>query len=172
MESEVEIGEKILTSSFEKSFLGTFPSKVDSKGRMNIPASFRDIIAAYYRDELAITTSFEDPDGRFLIAFPLPVLAERLERLRKLMAKDESIRSLFEQYAGAVRVLVDSQGRIVIPRSLREGKLSNHLMVVGRLDHFIIWDVSYYEEINSRRKEKIPEVKESLKDSGNFDLII
>ncbi len=163
--------EQLVEKGWKKQFIGQFHQTIDEKGRVVLPSTFRDILNHFYEGEIGINTSFEDPEGKLIVVFPLPVLAQRLEVIRELMAKNGNMRYLFEHYSGSIRGTIDSQGRIVIPQRLRKGRLSKNIVVHGRLDTIVVWDENYFESKFRPGEEELNEIKEVLRGSGYLDLL-
>lgn len=118
---------------------------MDEKGRVNIPASFRETLRARYADEHIIVT--RDYDG-CLRAYP-PKAWERdvLASVRSRDINDQYRRS-FERYvvSPAVTCLPDKQGRILLPATLREyAELDKAVLFAGGDGHFEIWDIARRE---------------------------
>jgi MraZ protein len=121
-------------------FLGSYTYQLDDKGRVSLPAAFRR----------------EAPDQRFVLvqAYP-PALALYPEgewagvedRLRELLRHQPQSRPyVLSVMAGAVEVVPDSQGRILIPQRLQEAaSLSGQALLVGAIDKIEIWNPSDFE---------------------------
>jgi len=123
-------------------FQGEFKNSMDAKGRVNIPASFRDTLRNRYGDETIIIT--RDYDG-CLHAYP-PKEWERdvLSVVRNLPATDAWRRG-YERFvvSPAITCLPDKQGRILLPPTLREyAGLDKTVLFAGGAGHFEIWDVT------------------------------
>jgi len=121
-------------------FQGEYKNTMDAKGRVNIPASFRDTLRNSYGDEQVIVT--RDYDG-CLHAYP-PKEWERdvLSTVRALPVTDQWRRS-YERFvvSPAVTCLPDKQGRILLPPTLREyAGLDKAVLFAGGAGHFEIWD--------------------------------
>jgi len=126
-------------------FQGEFKNTMDAKGRVNIPASFRDALRNRYGVEEVIVT--RDYDG-CLHAYP-PKEWERdvLATVRGLPVTDAWRRS-YERFvvSPAVSCVPDKQGRILLPQTLREyAGLDKTVLFAGGAGHFEIWDVSRRE---------------------------
>jgi len=122
-------------------FQGEYKNTMDEKGRVNIPASFRETLRALYVDEYIIVT--RDYDG-CLRAYP-PKIWERdvLASVRKRDINDQ-YRRAFERYviSPAVTCMPDKQGRILLPATLREhAELDKTVLFAGGDGHFEIWDI-------------------------------
>jgi len=123
-------------------FQGEYKNTMDAKGRVNIPASFRDTLRNRYASEEVIIT--RDYDG-CLHAYP-PKEWERdvLSTVRGLPVTDEW-RRRYERFvvSPAVACVPDKQGRILLPLTLREfAELDKTVLFTGGASHFEIWDVS------------------------------
>jgi len=123
-------------------FQGEFKNAMDAKGRVNIPAAFRDTLRTRYGSEEVIVT--RDFDG-CLHAYP-PKEWERdvLSVVRGKPSTDAWRRS-FERFvvSPAVTCVPDKQGRILLPPTLREyADLDKTVLFAGGAGHFEIWDVT------------------------------
>ena len=114
-------------------FLGQFEHAIDDKGRMTIPARFREELG-----EVAFITRAFDQN---LTVMPEPVFEAMAEKLNDLSVTDPNVRLLQRLiYSNAVRVEFDKSGRILIPQFLREQiKLESTAIVVGQGKRFEIW---------------------------------
>ena len=115
-------------------FLGEYQHALDAKGRVILPAKFRDQLEAggFVTSEidgcLAIWTAQE---------FEVKA-AEMKERARAGTAGRDQARAFF---GGAVEAVPDRQGRIAIPTGLRTfAALERDVVVAGMFDHLEIWD--------------------------------
>jgi MraZ protein len=115
-------------------FLGEFQHALDAKGRVILPAKFRDQLEAG-----GFVTS--EVDGCLAIWTPEEFdvkAAEMKERARAGTTSRDQARAFF---GGAVEAIPDRQGRIAIPPGLREfASLDRDVVVVGMFDHLEIWD--------------------------------
>jgi MraZ protein len=121
-------------------FLGQFEHAIDEKGRMTIPARFREELG-----EIAYLTRAFDQN---LTAMPEPVfnaLAERLSDLSVTVPEVRLLQSLI--FSNAVRVEFDRSGRILIPQFLRDQAcLKGAAVVVGQGKRFEIWAPDLWAE--------------------------
>ncbi len=114
-------------------FLGQYSHNLDGKGRLIIPARFRELLAngAY------VTQGF---DRNLMVLTPESF--ERIyQRVNEMSITDPAARQLKRLiFAAADRVEADRAGRIRIPQFLREiAGLNNGAIVVGVGDYFEIW---------------------------------
>ena len=120
-------------------FVGTFEHSLDDKGRVVLPATFRDQITqkgflSQWDRCLGLWTEegFED-------------VARRLtEKIRDGLAPQEALRAFA---ANAHEVRPDSQGRITIPQRLREfAGLDRDAVVIGAIDRVELWDATRWQD--------------------------
>ncbi len=117
-------------------FRGRFEHIIDSKGRVSIPAKFRELIVEKYDDRL-ILTNFD----RCLVAYPYEewkVLEERVSSLSMVKKEVKSFQRFF--ISGATECPIDKLGRILIPPTLRDhAQLEKSVVFAGMLKKFEIW---------------------------------
>lgn len=116
-------------------FVGQFPRGLDKKGRVTLPAAYRDQL----KDEEAIITKGID---RCLFLFPSDQFEELRAKIRQKGISDPRARKFRRHFfSSAVPVKPDSMGRINIPAYLREyAGLQGDLIVAGNDTYVEIWD--------------------------------
>lgn len=141
-------------------FKGKYIYRIDSKGRVNIPPTFREVLQSQYDDRL-IVTNFD----LCLVAFPMmewDLLKERLQQLSILKEKTLNFMRFF--YSGASECTLDRQGRILIPLHLREyAQFDKDVVIIGVSNRIEIW--------NKKRWEKFLTDSKSLMDSFSAQLL-
>jgi MraZ protein len=122
-------------------FLGEFEHTIDEKGRLAVPARFREEIS----DGLVLTRGFD----HCLQAFPRPVWQNLSERISALSLGQEEARNLRRLiFSGAAEVETDRQGRILIPQNLREyAGLREQAVIAGLNTHFEIWSQERWHNV-------------------------
>jgi len=121
-------------------FLGMYTHNLDAKGRLTVPARFRELLegGAY------ITQGFE----RNLMVLP-PLAFENLSnRVNEMSITDPTARQLKRLlFAAADLVDMDRSGRIRIPQFLREvAGLDSETIIVGAGNYFEIWSPAKWQE--------------------------
>jgi len=120
-------------------YLGEFQHSLDPKGRLILPARFRDPLA-----EAFVTSQM---DGCLALWTPAEFhrRAEEMRDLAKGTPVERNMSRVF--FAGAQEANPDRQGRIAIPASLRQfARLESQVVVTGAWDHVEIWDVAAWEQ--------------------------
>lgn len=115
-------------------FLGTHTPRLDEKGRLILPAKFRD----HLRTGLVMTKG----QDRCVIVWPQEQFNNFAESLRERSQNSEKVRAYTRVFfSSAFDDVADKQGRITIPLSLRQyAGLDRELVVVGADTRIEIWD--------------------------------
>ncbi|MCX8068856.1 MAG: division/cell wall cluster transcriptional repressor MraZ [Anaerolineae bacterium] len=115
-------------------FLGEYNHTIDDKGRLVIPAKFRNALAG----GMVITKGID----RCLAIYPMDVWQSFRERIAALPTTDRTARNFRRLVFGnAVDVVPDSQGRFVVPRALREyAGLGEEVVIVGCDTYLEVWN--------------------------------
>lgn len=143
-------------------FRGRSRHTLDSKGRLAIPARFREALEQKPDDWLVVTNhdaclwAFAREDWK--------VLEEKAANLPMFNSAASNYLRYF--ISGAVESPV-KQGRITIPPDLREiAGLKKEVVLVGELKRFEIWEKERWEEEFQRAKESFSEASQSLSELG------
>lgn len=117
-------------------FLGTYSPRLDEKGRLILPAKFRDELSA----GLVLTKGQE----RCLYAFPMREFERIYDQLRRAPVTSKQARDYQRVLlSGAADEIPDKQGRITIPPMLRDyAGLDRDLCVTGSGARIEIWDAA------------------------------
>ncbi len=131
-------------------FRGRSAHVLDAKGRLSIPARFRDILRAKYDQRLIVTNL-----PNCLVAYPYEIWLELEKKFTQFHIAPPDIQA-FQRYflAAAVECSLDGQGRILIPAPLREeAGLKKDVVLSGMLTYFEIWDKEQLDrELQKARK--------------------
>jgi MraZ protein len=125
-------------------FRGASVLTLDAKGRMAMPAKYRDQLMASCNGRLIITV---DRD-RCLLLYPLPAWEEIEFQLTQLPGLDQHVRHLLRNLMGSSEELeLDAQGRIRLPPALREfANLEKRVALVGLGRKFELWNEETWVE--------------------------
>ncbi|WP_137818301.1 division/cell wall cluster transcriptional repressor MraZ [Pseudomonas sp. 2FG] len=120
-------------------FRGANAISLDAKGRLAMPSRYRDELVSRSNGQLIVTIDAIDP---CLCVYPLPEWELIEAKLRELPSLREETRRLQRLLIGnAVDLELDGSGRFLVPPRLREyAKLDKHVMLVGQLNKFQLWD--------------------------------
>jgi MraZ protein len=136
---------------------------IDPKGRVSIPAKFRDVLTKKYDDRLVITNF----DG-CLVAYPYEEWIHLEEKASSLsMVKKETRAFMRFFYSSAIECGLDKQGRILIPQTLREyADLDKEVVLVGQLRKIEIWSKKRWSEEIIKAHENFDEISDVLSELG------
>lgn len=119
---------------------GEFQHSIDAKGRLFIPAKFREELG----DSFIVTKGL---DG-CLFVYPRENWAVLEEKIRALpLSKSRNLQRFF--FSSATDLELDSQGRILIPAGLRQyAGLAKDVTVIGVSNRAEIWDTTAWNQYN------------------------
>ena len=136
-------------------FLGEHQHSVDAKGRVILPARFRDQLEGGAVMARAL-------DG-CLAVYPVDEfdrLATRIREVRERGGEQRQTARTF--FAGAIEIAPDKQGRVAVPPSLREyAGLTKEAMVTGVLTRIEIWDAVRWREHKAAGRSSLHEAGSS-----------
>jgi MraZ protein len=117
-------------------FLGTHNPRLDDKGRIFLPAKFRDRLAS----GLVITRGQE----RCLYVFPMDEFVRVAETMRNAPVTSKVVRDYLRVFlSGASDEIPDKQGRVTVPSTLREyAGLTRDCTVIGAGSRVELWDTN------------------------------
>ena len=124
-------------------FQGATQLNLDSKGRLAIPARYRDMLLAHCAGQLVLTA---DADGCLLV-YPQPEWQPIREKLMKLSAFDPRIRALQRFLVGhAEDSVMDAAGRVLVSPALRQyAQLEKTVVLVGQGKKFEVWNQEHWD---------------------------
>jgi len=125
-------------------FRGINPLSLDAKGRLSMPARYRQQVRDAADGQLILTV---DRD-RCLLLYPLPVWEEVEQKLIQLSSVNARARALKRLLLGhAEECGMDGSGRILLPGPLREfANLDKRVVLVGQGNKFEIWNEPAWQD--------------------------
>lgn len=124
-------------------FRGSSFHTIDPKGRIIVPARFRDVIKVGGGDGVIVTRL-----DQALFAYTLDEWGKIEARVIALTDTSEYMRRFRRIFiGGASDCTCDKQGRILIPPVLRQyAEIEKDIVLVGQIDHFEIWSKKKYDQ--------------------------
>lgn len=124
-------------------FRGANLLTVDAKGRIAVPARYRQTLTEMCGGQLVMTVD----QARCLLLYPLPTWAEIEKKLQQLPAYDRNARRLQRFLVGhATELEMDRQGRVLVPQVLRDfAGIDRRAMLVGQINKFELWDETAWD---------------------------
>jgi MraZ protein len=137
-------------------FLGTHAPRLDDKGRIFLPAKFRDELAG----GLVITKGQE----RCLYVWPLEEFGRLTESMRNAPVTAKPTRDYMRVlFAGASDEVPDRQGRVTIPPALRDyAGLNRDCVVIGANTRVEIWDAQAWQTYLSEQEPRFSDLSEEV----------
>jgi MraZ protein len=137
-------------------FLGTHAPRLDEKGRLILPAK--------YREELASGLVLTKGQERCLYVFPVNEFGRITEALRTAPVTAKAVRDYSRVFfASASDEELDRQGRITIPLSLREyAGLERECVVIGANTRLEIWDAAAWTNYLEQQEDAFSDASEEV----------
>jgi MraZ protein len=141
-------------------FLGTHTPRLDDKGRLILPAKFRDELAG----GVVITKGQE----HCLYVFPIAEFQRQADALAAQPVTNKAARAYSRVFfAGAHDEVPDRQGRVTIPSHLREyAGLDRELVVIGASTRVEIWDKQSWDSFLSESEGDFANISEGVLPGG------
>lgn len=141
-------------------FMGEFEHSIDTKGRLIIPAKFREQLG----DHFVITRGM---DG-CLFGYPLAEWSVLQEKLKALPLNRKDARAFVRFfYSAATECDFDKQGRVNLPKPLRDhAAITKQCVIVGVSNRFEIWSADRWTEFAATAEDNFDDIAEKI----DFDL--
>ncbi|MDO6562878.1 division/cell wall cluster transcriptional repressor MraZ [Amphritea sp. 1_MG-2023] len=124
-------------------FRGVNPINLDAKGRMAIPARYRDRLSEHCGGQMVATI---DTEERCLLLYPLAEWEEIEAKIEALPSFKPAVRRIQRLLIGhATDIDMDGNGRLLLPATLRDyAGLSKKIILLGQGSKFEIWSEEHW----------------------------
>lgn len=141
-------------------FIGEFNHAVDVKGRLSMPAKFRENLGEVFY----ITKGLD----HCLFVFPESEWRVFEEKLKTLPLTNKNARAFVRLFfAGAAEASFDKQGRILVPQTLREhAEIDKEVVVIGVGQRIEIWSTDQWSNYNDPENISYDEIAEQMAELG------
>lgn len=122
-----------------QTFIGNIEARLDEKGRIFVPASYRKILAESESKRIVMR---RDTDNECLMFYPEHIWNEKVEQMRQVLDEwDPEDQLLLMQFMADAEFLEpDGQGRILLQKkNLETIGAQNDVLFVGMLNRFALW---------------------------------
>ena len=119
-------------------FRGNAPARIDDKGRLKVPTTFKSLLENKYGRELFLTSI----SGEYVRIYPMPVWLELEQKLSEVPSTNPAKLRFLDRvnYYGSAGEL-DSQGRVLIPVRLRDAAtMTGDVDVLGQFSYLDVWN--------------------------------
>ena len=149
-------------------FLSTYENKLDKKGRVSVPASFRSHLSSLGYNGVICYPSFNNQSIEACSQDRIEKLSNTIDSLNPFEEKrDYFATSILSE---SISLQFDSEGRISLPtKLLKHAKIKNNMLFVGQGKTFQIWEPSIFEKFKAQAKKKSNLYRASLKWEKQFN---
>jgi len=141
-------------------FMGEYQHSLDAKGRIIVPAKFRDPLGG----QCVVTRGLD----QCLFLYPPAEWATMEEKLKTLPLTQRDARAFVRFFfSGATDVELDKQGRIMIPAALRDyAGLTKDVVVIGVSTRVELWSKENWERYVAEAESSFESIAEKIVDLG------
>jgi len=135
-----------------KGFTGKHYKSLDAKGRIIIPAPFREILSSKDHSSTLIITN--DVFDKCLCAYPVDEWQKLVEKASSLPQTNDAVKYYMRRVIGsAVECEIDKQGRLLLPPALRtDAGLNSEVVLIGLGNRIEIWDKEKHSDVTDPEK--------------------
>tara|TARA_E500000331_G_C17137622_1_gene661254 strand:- start:139 stop:603 length:465 start_codon:yes stop_codon:yes gene_type:complete len=149
-------------------FLSTYENKIDKKGRVSVPASYRSYLSSLGYSGIICYPSFNNQAIEACAQNRIEKLSEAIDSLNPFEEK----RDIFATsvLAESIKLQFDTEGRISInSKLLKHAKIKSNILFVGQGKIFQIWEPKSYDKFRIQAKKKANLNRSTLKWEKQFN---
>ena len=149
-------------------FLSTYENKLDKKGRVSVPASFRSYLSSLGYNGVICYPSFNNQSIEACSQDRIEKLSNTIDSLNPFEEKrDFFATSILSE---SISLQFDSEGRISLSsKLLKHAKIKNNILFVGQGKTFQIWEPAIFEKFKAQARKKSNLYRASLKWEKQFN---
>jgi len=144
-------------------FYGEYLHSIDRKGRIILPAKFRESAKAHFIEKFFVTRGLD----KCLFMFSEEEWRTQETKFKAISFTKQQARTFNRLYfSGAVEVSPDKQGRILLPQYLKDfAQIKRDVMIVGVSNRIEIWAKDKWQEFYGSSRQSFEEIAEKLMDT-------
>ena len=144
-------------------FYGEYFHSIDRKGRLILPAKFRETAKLQFIEKFFVTRGLD----KCLFMLSEEEWRSQENKLKAMPFTKQQSRTFNRLYfSGAVEVVFDSQGRILLPQNLKEyAEIKKDVVIVGVSSRIEIWAKDKWHEFYGNSRQSYEEIAEKLMDA-------
>jgi MraZ protein len=141
-------------------FYGEYAHSLDKKGRLILPSKFRETAKANYIEKFFLTRGLDS----CLFMFTEEEWKTQEAKFKVMpFTKAQSRKFNRLYFSGAVEIAFDKQGRMLIPKYLKDfAGIRHEVMVIGVSNRIEIWDLEKWREFYNSEKGSFEKISENL----------
>jgi MraZ protein len=143
-------------------FYGEYLHSIDRKGRLILPAKFREVAKSHFVERFFVTRGLD----KCLFMFPEEEWRTQENKFKAISFTKQQARTFNRLYfSGAVEVIPDNQGRILLPPYLKDfAEIKKDVIIVGVSNRVEIWAKDKWQEFYGNSRQSFEEIAEKLMD--------
>ena len=144
-------------------FYGEYFHSIDRKGRLILPAKFRETAKSQFIEKFFVTRGLD----KCLFMLSEEEWRSQESKLKAMPFTKQQSRTFNRLYfSGAVEVVFDSQGRILLPQNLKDyAEIKKDVVIVGVSSRIEIWAKDKWNEFYGNSRQSFEEIAEKLMDA-------
>ena len=141
-------------------FYGEYLHSIDRKGRLILPAKFREVAKSHFVERFFVTRGLD----KCLFMFPEEEWRTQENKFKAISFTKQQARTFNRLYfSGAVEVTFDIQGRILLPQYLKDfAQIKREVVIVGVSNRIEIWAKDKWEKFYGNSRQSFEEIAEKL----------
>lgn len=141
-------------------FYGEYAHSIDRKGRIILPAKFREVAKANFVEKFFITRGLD----KCLFMFSEEEWRSQEQKFRALsFTKQESRKFNRVYFSGAVDIVIDGQGRFIVPQFLKDfAGIKREVVIIGVSNRIEIWSQEIWRQFYSESRNSFEEIAEKM----------
>ena len=145
-------------------FYGEYIHSIDRKGRLILPARFREVAKGNFIEKFFVTRGLD----KCLFMFAEEEWRAQETKFRNITFTKQEARTFNRLYfSGAVDVIPDKQGRILLPQYLKDfAEIKKDVIIVGVSNRVEIWAKDKWEDFYGNSRASFEEIAEKLMDNN------
>jgi len=144
-------------------FYGEFSHSIDRKGRLILPSKFREVAKSNFIEKFFVTRGLDkclfmlsDEEWR--------AQENKFKAVSFTKAESRTFNRLY--FSGAVEIIPDKQGRILLPQYLKDyAEIKKDVVIVGISNRIEIWSEDKWKDFFDNSKESFEQIAEKLIDN-------
>jgi len=141
-------------------FYGEYDHSLDKKGRIIVPSKFRDVAKTHYIDKFFVTRGLD----KCLFMFGEEEWKSQELKFKNLSFTKKEARSFNRLFfSGTVEIEIDKQGRILIPKYLKEfAGIKKDVVLIGVSNRIEIWSKEVWNDFYKTQQGSFEDIADKL----------
>ncbi|MFA4854473.1 MAG: division/cell wall cluster transcriptional repressor MraZ [Candidatus Omnitrophota bacterium] len=143
-------------------FYGEFQHSIDRKGRLILPAKFREVAKNQFVDKFFVTRGLD----KCLFMFSEEEWRSQENKFKTMSFTKQQSRTFNRLlFSGACELVFDKQGRVLLPQYLKDfAEIKKDVMIVGVSNRIEIWAQDKWNDFYANSRQSFEEIAEKLMD--------